>query len=369
MNPTNQSPFARPFSGTSRFTHPEPLRLPAPVLRRAPLPEQPRAVCPLARWAVLKALRPRGGSSRGWARLATGLLVVGFQLAVQAQLIIEENFNYPDGYIVGAPGSAWVNNYLPTNQITVTSGRLRLDQGQQESIRLDVPPFNTGERFASFKVNFTALPKGNGNYFAFFRANGVDALFCRVWAKTNAAAAGKFRLGITTISHEPAMIPADLSLGTTYTLVTRIALHGTNAISTLWIDPAAESDTTRQAEDQQASVGYVAGHFGFKQVNLGENQANGMGQLAVDELRIGHKFADVLASVRITRIAPVGGGNFELHGTGLPGSNYTVLAGINLNGAEWEQIGTVAAQPNGVIQFVYADAAKFSTRFYRLLQQ
>src|SRR5688572_31885035 len=52
-----------------------------------------------------------------------------------AQLIYADAFNYPDGPIVGAPGSPWVNNYQPTNEASVVSGRLLLTAAKQESIR------------------------------------------------------------------------------------------------------------------------------------------------------------------------------------------------------------------------------------------
>src|SRR3569833_941708 len=75
-----------------------------------------------------------------------------------AQLIYADSFNYPDGQIETSPGSPWVCNYFPTNQISVVSGRLFLTQSNQESIRYDFPqPFSAGALYARLVVNVSRL--------------------------------------------------------------------------------------------------------------------------------------------------------------------------------------------------------------------
>jgi hypothetical protein len=115
-----------------------------------------------------------------------------------------------------------MNNYPPTNEVSVAAGKLFLTETEQESIRVDFPTaFSSGQLFSRMTVNFSTLPSGEGNYFAFFRASGVDNLRARIWATTNGAAPGAFRLGITTIFFPPTMIPRDLFAGINYILVSR----------------------------------------------------------------------------------------------------------------------------------------------------
>jgi hypothetical protein len=282
--------------------------------------------------------------------------------------IFQESFNYPDGLIVGAPGSPWVNNYLPTNQANVVSGKLFLTQTEDESIRVDFPSaVSSGALYARFTVTFATLPTANdGNFFAFFRQSGVDNLRARVWASTNGAAPGKFRLGLTTIFYPPKMIAADLSLGTNYTVVTRYDI--TNTACTMWINPVDETDTSLRADDA-AAIGAVAmGHFGFLQTdNFGSR--GGMGELTVDNLRIGKTFAEVLPLVKFTSVTNLPDGQIEIAGIGQATTNYTIFARSNLLTTNWLNLGVTTASTNGVWKFTDNGAPAFPMRFYRAVSQ
>jgi hypothetical protein len=284
-----------------------------------------------------------------------------------AQLIYEDHFNYPDGPVLTAPGSPWVNNYIPTNEVQVVARKLFLTQLKQESVRVNFPSgYSTGSLYAGFTANFSALPTGAGNYFAFFRAQGVDNLNCRVWASTNGAAPGKFRLGITTISSPPNMIPADLSLGTTYLLVMRLTFIATDATSTLWINPISEEDTALRADDTQGGFGFVIGHFGFKQVAFYETPANGMGDVTVDDLRVGRGFYSAWPGPFFTAISRALNGDVTLTGAGIPTTNYLVFGNADLNTTNWQSLGNTNAGTNGLLNFVDTTATAEPIRFYRL---
>lgn len=305
-------------------------------------------------------------------KLFSALGGVVLAAACHGQLILQDSFSYPDGPIVGAPASPWVINYLPTNQANVISGKLFLTQSEDESVRINFPSsISAGFVYSRLNVNFSSLPIGAGNFFAFFRQSGVDNLRARIWASTNNAAAGKFRLGILTFGgSSPEMIPLDLSLGTTYTLVSRYDV--TNVTCTLWINPRDESDVANRADDltphplTQASIG----HYGFLQTDsfvLG--QGNGMGELTVDDLRVGKTFAEVLPLVKFTSITNLPGGRVQLAGAGQATTNYAILANTNLSSTNWVNIGTVAAGTNGTWTFTDDTAPTFSRRFYRAVSQ
>ena len=285
-----------------------------------------------------------------------------------AQLLFQDSFSYPNGPLLTAPGSTWVNNYAPSNQINVVNGELFLNQTNHESVRVDFPTakgYSETNMYASFTVRFTALPKGNGRFFAFFRAHDTDGLFCRVWASTNGAAPGKFRLGINVISYAPQMIATDLSLGVTYTVVASAADTNDTGIATLWINPRSEADTTMKAQDTQGFFGYLFGHFGFKQISPSDPVQDGIGDLFVDNVRIGFSFNSVM-SLRLTDIENLGVGGMKLRGAGTAGTNYAVLANTNLNTTNWVNIGSATANSSGTIQFTDTNAKDHPRRFYRL---
>jgi hypothetical protein len=284
------------------------------------------------------------------------------------QMIVADSFNYPNGPIVGAPGSPWVNNYLPTDEANVVAGRLFLTQAESESVRVNfASQVSTGLLYASFSVTFTGLPSEQGNFIAFFRQTSVDNLRARVWVRTNNAAAGKFRLGMKAFNSPPDEIPTDLSLGETLRLVVRYNV--TNHNSTLWINPTNEADTTLRV-DSVGLPGLAVGvmHFGFLQTSNFGN-AGGMGSLFVDDLKIARRFVDVTTAVALTRIVPKKPGAFELYGEGVPGAGYTVLATDSLATPVWTDIGTANADPGGVVFFTDEEAEPYTQRFYRLQGQ
>jgi hypothetical protein len=293
-------------------------------------------------------------------------------LLARAQIVFTDSFNYPDGLLVGAPGSPWLNNYAPTGEVSVSSGRVFLSQDRDESVRVDFANnYSTGTLYASFTVNFSKLPDGRGNYFCFFRQSGVDNLRARVWATTNQSPAGQMRLGIATLGEWPVVAPFDFSPGQTQFVVVRIVLS--NSISTLWINPISEADPSKQAVSTNDIGSVSIGHFGFYQTDKSFQfgTPDSMGQLFFDDLRIGRTFADVVPNPAPPVLYPpgfLGGGAAQLRGIAAPGQSITVQANTNLTTTNWVDLGQTTADPGGVIQFSDADAANHPARFYRVWQ-
>lgn len=289
--------------------------------------------------------------------------------SANAQLIYADSFDYPDGEITEAPGSPWTTNYPPADGVSLISGRLFLTASNQESIRMNFPTsFNNGFIYSRMIVNFSVLPTNAGNYFAFYRGNFADNLRGRIWASTNGAAPGTFRLGITTISSPPAMIAQDLQLGTDYTVVTRYQV--TNSHCTLWINPRDESDTTARADDLDDQGLWTIGQFGFLQTAYYEaGQGNYVGALTVDDLHIGRTFAEVLPLVKFTSISNAPDGTIAMRAIGQATTNYIFQANTDLLTTNWLTLGTNSAGTNGIFNLLDPDAANFSRRFYRLRKE
>jgi len=288
---------------------------------------------------------------------------------VNAQLIRADFFNYPDGQIVGAPGSLWVNNYEPSNQTAVVNGRLYLDQTNQESVRIEFPSqFNSGMVYARMTVNFSKLPEGNGNLFACFRGNNTDNLRGRIWATTNGVISGKFRLGISEAGEPTSFIARDLSLGSNYTVVCRYEV--TNSFSTLWLDPADESDTTYRVDHGTNLDLWTIGQFAFLQTAWYQaGQGNYIGALTVDDLRIGRSFAEVLPLVKFLSITKSPSGFVGMSAIGQGSTNYVLQANTNLLTTNWSNLGASIADSDGLLNFTDPAATNFPSRFYRLMKQ
>jgi hypothetical protein len=222
------------------------------------------------------------------------LLLIALSLSLfdlHGENVLSDSFNYPDGPIVGAPGSPWQPNTGTANTMLATNSSLEVSTSRTEDIAAPLSRVlsNTTDvaAYASFTVRFLTLPTTNGAYFAHFTAAGsLGNHRGRVWASlTNATPPGKFRLGIgntTGSSPSSALWTSDLDTNVFYKVVTRIDLI--TGACTLWIDPTNESDPS--VTDSTASGVQDISHFGFR-------QATGEGVSRIDDLRVGSTFNDV----------------------------------------------------------------------------
>jgi len=221
-------------------------------------------------------------------------LVVAAFLATNARaaLLLSDDFNsYPDGSLVGAPGSPWIHHSgSTTGEVNVVSGRVSLTSSETEDVSaaLSGGPYSAGSGvtlYTSFTVSFSSLPNNAGTYFAHFR-DSTNGFRDRIWASTTGAAPGEFRIGIGNGSSATALsgqVTADLSLNTTYLVVTRYDISANQ--STIWLDPTAETDPNVTASDLSTPL----------DVNtLAFRQNAGMGTLLLDDVKVGTTFADVV---------------------------------------------------------------------------
>jgi hypothetical protein len=151
--------------------------------------------------------------------------------------------------------------------------------------------------YASYTVNFQALPTANGGYY-FAHFTTVGGFKARMHCSTNGAGINKFRLGISNGANtNSAMFPLDLSPGSTYTVVIRY-FNPTNTFatpaSTLWIDPANELSTSVTATDSTTASTVQA--YGFREPGSSTTPTTGAATMKIDNLFVGTTFADVVAS-------------------------------------------------------------------------
>jgi endonuclease/exonuclease/phosphatase family metal-dependent hydrolase len=295
-----------------------------------------------------------------------------------AALLLNDSFSYSDGPLVTVSGGVWVHHSGSAGEVMVSSGRVFLNEANTEDVNAPLAgqPYpasgTTNVFYASFTVKFTSLPSGGGTYFAHFK-NSSSTFRARIWALTGGAALDRFRLGIssTDASAAGATNTMDLRLNTDYTVVTRLV--NSNSVSTLWINPTAESD---------ASISTSEGASTFTVVSYAFRENAGEGALNIDNLRVGTAFADVFSSgsgqpPAITSQSPnqtVTNGasvtfsvsasgtpplNFQwqCNGTNLPGA---VNSNLTLTGVTFAQAGFYAAVVTNAVGSTISDPVALS---------
>jgi len=223
------------------------------------------------------------------AGLGLGVFMV-FAVMAEAALLFSDSFDYPDGALVAVSSNVWMHHSgSVTGEVAVVSGRILLNEANTEDVHALVAgqPYPasgaTNVFYASFNIRFSTRPAAGGAYFAHFKDDG-NGFRARLWALAGGAAPGKLRLGISSTSGSAinATNPMDLNLNTDYSVVVR--LLNSNSVSTLWINPASESD---------AGVSTSEGVSTFTVVSFAFRENTGEGACGVDNLKIGTSFADV----------------------------------------------------------------------------
>jgi hypothetical protein len=222
-------------------------------------------------------------------------------MVVTTGVVLSEAFDYPDGPVTTNSGALWNNHSGIFGQSSVAGGVLQLSGSEAEDVNavLIGSPYSTsGDTvlYASMKVAFIGLP--GAEYFAHYREVG-GSFRARIFGTTSNVTSGSFRMGIA--NNLPAtggtVMERDLSPGTTYLVVSRYNV-GTG-VSTLWLDPSSESDASVTATDEPDPDPISS--FAFRQ----SNATGGIGDLTVDDLKIGLSFLDVVPGAFDTRLTIV----------------------------------------------------------------
>ncbi|MGC3958752.1 MAG: hypothetical protein QM813_12675 [Verrucomicrobiota bacterium] len=227
------------------------------------------------------------------------LAIAGLAVSSKAASVLSDDFNYPDGAIVGASGSPWGYVSGTAGSMLATNSSLEVNGGRSEDINatLSGGPYLSGgpvaALYSKFTVRFIALPSGAGTYFAHFTGPNITTDFrARILACTTNvttlgnAAAGNFYLGIANNSGTVGLsvpFPTELTTNVTYTVVTKYVLS--TGLSTLWIDPVDESSPSVTATLSPSTANIV--YYAFRQ------GAAAQGAVRVDSLRVGTAFSDV----------------------------------------------------------------------------
>jgi len=284
-----------------------------------------------------------------------------FLVTVNPLILLSENFNYADGSLVTNSGFFWNTFSGTTGDLSVASSKLSVSASRTEDVAAPLTngPYAASSGvilYAGLTVNFSALPAST--YFAFFKDNGTT-FRGKIFGTTNGAAAGSVRFAVmnsgSTLDATNPIIAQDISLNTSHRVILRYDVG--SGLSTLWVDPASESDPSITANDFQGPS--IISTFAFRQ-NTGE------GALTVDDLIVGTTFATVLGSVgpgpslRIERIAP---GQVRL---AWPSSaaGFSVQTKSDVASSNWQDIATSPAVTGG--ENVVTNSPATNPAFFRL---
>ncbi len=169
--------------------------------------------------------------------------------------------------------------------------------------------------YSSFIINMNpdgtanGMPTGNGSYFMVYNdGTGVTGNYeCGVYAVTNGAAPGNYRVGIENwagngneaFTSVP-ILQQDLIPGSNYVVVTALALA--TGQSTLWLNPISQSSPS--ITDTVPADSVDATLFNISDIELRESSSESdplgsPGIIAVSHLKVGTSFDSVFPSPRI----------------------------------------------------------------------
>jgi hypothetical protein len=247
---------------------------------------------PLAVGSTLVTLTVSDGNNASFSRFH-------FTVGPSLGLVFSDSFVYSDfaqpNALYLASGSPWQTASGTAFQLQVTNGWAHLSRSDSEDL---AAPLRNGPFFpssavvfyTSFPVRFSELPSRNGNYFLHFKDTETGITFRgRVFASTTNALEDHFRLGVANAGSIPTQFPLDLSLDSTYTVVTRY--NSSIGETALWIDPVSELSPNVIASDPPSPD--QVGHISLR-------QSSGIGTLSLGPLKIGTSFSDVLDKVAPT---------------------------------------------------------------------
>jgi hypothetical protein len=289
----------------------------------------------------------------------------------QVGMLFYDNFDqYSDGTqlsLLGDSGSgAWFHTGGTFYEMTVSNSQAQvcLNPTNSEDIYgafTNVASAGAGTvLYVGFKVTQTVLPTANGEYFLHLKDNTTSNFFCRVFASTANAAAGKFRLGLSNKAGNPPNVqfPRDLDLNTTYNVVARYKVGV--GVSTLWVDPTSINDTNVTATDPVSAPLDISAVALRETGSFGNNAA--AGSQSIDNLAVSTSFTDVVTiapqppAITATRSAS----SITLTWPVSNGAGFTLQTASTVNSTTWTTVaGVTTSGGNYTVTIPYTSSPAF----------
>lgn len=250
---------------------------------------------------MLRPAREQTGVSLITLTLTDGVHSISNQLTVTVYprlgTLIAEPFPAVDGSLI-TPEGRWSihapDGGSPTN-VLIQSGHLRLSEKLAEDVHVKFPgdPFAEASGtilYAAVRVRALDLPSSAGAFFGHFR-DDRSGFRGRLYVATRGAAAGRLRYGVAAGAESPVLFPYEAGVGEDVLLVLKQNL--TTGRAELWLNPESESDPRVVAEDEPSPI--TVSNWSFR-------QADGIGELWIDHLRIASSFAEAMGQGEVERV-------------------------------------------------------------------
>ena len=254
--------------------------------------------------------------------LVLGAAVLAVTSTAGAQVLVCEDFSYPDGSLV--PNGGWANHSGTVGDMLVSGGQVVVQHGApSEDANISFAPVPGVLYYGlDFSVDDLGAPYtagGDYEYFAHFRTGFDFSARFDIVAPTGA---GDFTVGISSDSSTADTIwGADLTYGTTYRAI--VSYDQDANIAELWIDAAVSTDPSIVGADQPDPGDSVVS-FALRQSDSSENET-----VRVDNVTVGLTFADNLGTGSCT------GGTQTLRFAASPNPGVFNIAGQPNIGTTW----------------------------------
>jgi hypothetical protein len=259
--------------------------------------------------------------------------------STKAELLFGDGFDYPNGDISAVSGGLWVN-HSGTAPLAIVDGRAFVNGGISGSAEDANRSFPAEQQvvYAAFRLSLTNLPTVT-TYFAHVK-NDTTTFKGRLFAVTNGALAGFYRIGVSAAAGSPAAVYGqDLELNHDYWVV--LGWDRNQLLASVWINPTSEGDLAAQSNDPTTDSPATA--FAFR-------QATGEGQIFVDDLQVATTFAEAVTNAPVPTAILVPPASVTLN-VGDVSRLFTVATGAGALAFEWKKDGGIVSSGANVLEF------------------
>ena len=281
--------------------------------------------------------------------VSDGTLTASRQFAVMvvpsASVLLWDSFTYADGPLNANSAFRWAHHSGVAGEIEVTSERARLSSADTEDISAlliggPYTPASGTVLYAAFTVNFEAPPTPLGEYFAHFRGlANTGPFFGRVFAMSTNAVTYLLGVGNAATVSNAVIFPREFGLATNNVVVVRYDVGA--GMSTLWVNPSSEGDTSIVATDSVTPAPVLA--WAFRQSSTGNGS---MGTSLVDDVKVGLSFADVAPGYRL-RISRSGSGVEISWPAAATDESFLLESASDLTASNWQLVQDPPVRANG----------------------
>jgi hypothetical protein len=261
-----------------------------------------------------------------------GTTTVSYPIVVlpNTNTYFSDHFAYVNGTLDSRSAFLWSERAFGSVSLRANNGSALIratSSGQSLIAPLVGSPHTSGVIWVGFNAMWTNMPTAaNGWFVHLYDSTNINAI-ARIYAMTNTTSSNTFTLGVANVAG-PQPLTNEMSTYVTYKVVLALDADGNGGlfpplpgspVSQLWVDPVTTNSPSVIAADQ---TGVTAG----APINyVGLRQNTGMGDILIDDLKVGASFADVYPPTLVVLTTPI------ITGVSLVGTNLVIKFTGNTN--------------------------------------